>query len=389
MKIHHNVEFFKLPQRRYKFVELDYVDLVDSDIFSLYELCGMLEELGLGDNNKILFIHFRILGMSFDDGLVPLITDDDVIELLNYVTGCKEKEVYIETGNGVIIEEIVEDNVVSSSGKDSKLFMLEWFRMSKEEVVSRIVEPRNGEDVGNLDCDNEVPMTNPFSFRDLMEDSDIDVYDVSNEHENIDGVHEQTACNIHDKLQTRGDIHQKVQETLIDGDLFQQDSVVDWQQEPFHVVDEQQGIAEMFTELNHHEVVEREEIMVEEEEEKEGFVEDDEDSDLDMDANKLPHLEPEVVMLHFHSKVDANLDQSRMFADRLWQEFGHDVIDMDELNNVDKGDDEHAPQPRKRILREIRREYAGKANIKEGDFYMTQNFAHKKLITDELRILAV
>ncbi|GKE97678.1 hypothetical protein Tco_0021029, partial [Tanacetum coccineum] len=84
LKIHHKDEFSKPPERRYKFAELDYVDLVDSDMFSLYEWSEMLKELG----------------------------------------------------NDVVIKEIVEDNVVSNSGKDSRLFMLEWPGMGEEEVVS-------------------------------------------------------------------------------------------------------------------------------------------------------------------------------------------------------------------------------------------------------------
>ncbi|GKA86278.1 hypothetical protein Tco_0807989 [Tanacetum coccineum] len=107
MTIHHNGEFSKPPSRRYKFVELDYVNLVYCNMFSINE------ELCLRYNNKILFTHFRIPGISLDDGLVSLMADDDVIKLLNYVPGC----------NLVVIEEIVEDNVVSSSEKDSRL---EW-----------------------------------------------------------------------------------------------------------------------------------------------------------------------------------------------------------------------------------------------------------------------
>ncbi|GJT87811.1 hypothetical protein Tco_1069528 [Tanacetum coccineum] len=219
------------------------VDLVDSDMFLLYELSGMLKELGLWDNNKIVLTHFRIPGMSLDDGLVLLMADADVIKSLIYVSGCKEIEIYIETGvsfvklhlvglvvnksqskgvgNGVVIEEIVEDNVVSSNGKDSRLFMLEWPEMGKDDEhvdisnhaptydVCPIVEPGNDENVKNLDCDNET------------------------------------------------------------------------------------------------------------------------------------------------------------------------------------AEDEHAPQPKKIDLREIRREYAGKENIKEGDFFVTQDFAHRKLIIDKLRILTV
>ncbi|GKA72173.1 hypothetical protein Tco_0778389 [Tanacetum coccineum] len=38
-------------------------------------------------------------------------------------------------GHGVVIKEIVEDNVVSSSREDSELLMIEWPSMGKEKVV--------------------------------------------------------------------------------------------------------------------------------------------------------------------------------------------------------------------------------------------------------------
>ncbi|GJU55719.1 hypothetical protein Tco_1229433 [Tanacetum coccineum] len=41
-------------------------------------------------------------------------------------------------------------------------------------------------------------------------------------------------------------------------------------------------------------------------------------------------------------------------ADRIWQECGANVIDMDDLHSGDKGDDDQPPQTRKRILREKR-----------------------------------
>ncbi|GJZ44624.1 serine-threonine/tyrosine-protein kinase catalytic domain-containing protein [Tanacetum coccineum] len=280
----------------------------------------------------------RFLGCL--DGLVPLMADADVIKLLNYVCGCKEIKVYIETGvslvelhllellasqsqsKGVVIEKIVEDNIVSISGKDSRLLMLEWPKMGREEEhvdtsnhasTTEVVEPRNDENVGNLDCDSEVPMANPFRFRNLLEYSDVEIHNVENKHDNVDGD-----------------------------------------------VDE--------------EVIEIEENVVEEEE---GFVEED-DSDFQMDDNELPHTEPEVDTQHFQFKFDSNLDQSRMEADRIWQKFGADVIDTNDLHSGDEGDDEQPPQTKKRILREIRREYVGKENIKEGDFFVTQEFSHEK-----------
>ncbi|GJW71150.1 hypothetical protein Tco_0128067 [Tanacetum coccineum] len=54
-----------------------------------------------------------------------------------------------------------------------------------------------------------------------------------------------------------------------------------------------------------------------------------------------------------------------MFADKILQEFGPDVLDFIELLSVNECDDEQSRQARKRILREIIREDAGKANIKD------------------------
>ncbi|GJY50975.1 hypothetical protein Tco_0441822 [Tanacetum coccineum] len=229
-------------------------------------------------------------------------------------------------GNGVVIEEIVEDNVVYNSGKDLRLLMLECPEIGKEEehvdtsthaLISKIcliVKPRNDENVGNLDCDNKA---NAFSFRNLMEDFDIEMYNVANEHENVNGIHEQTIGDIHEKVHTASDIDEKVKETLMNDDLFQQDSV------------------EVFVQTSGAQVVD------------------------------------EVVV-----KMEEN------------DEYGAIVIDMDDLHSGDEGDDKHHPETRKRILREIRIEYKGKANIKEGDLFVTQEFVHRKQITDTIRILA-
>ncbi|GJS99581.1 hypothetical protein Tco_0820751 [Tanacetum coccineum] len=151
-------------------VVYDYADLVDCDIFSFHELYGMLKELGLRDNNnKILFMHFRIHGVSLDDGLVRLMANVDLLVSQSYSKGAD---------NGVVIEEIVEDNVVSISRKDSRLLMLEC--IGKGFDVCPVVEPRNDENVGNLDYYKEVPMANPFSFGNLTEDSNVEIHNVEN-----------------------------------------------------------------------------------------------------------------------------------------------------------------------------------------------------------------
>nr|GEV84155.1 hypothetical protein [Tanacetum cinerariifolium] len=97
--------------------------------------------------------------------------------------------------------------------------------------VCPVIEPTNEGNIGHLYCDTEVPMGNPFRFINPLEGSDVEIHNVANEHV--------------------GEIHEKVHETLMDDDLFKQDSVVDCQQDSYHVIDEEQEIAEMVAELNH------------------------------------------------------------------------------------------------------------------------------------------
>ncbi|GKF76645.1 hypothetical protein Tco_0229115 [Tanacetum coccineum] len=97
----------------------------------------MLGESGLGNGDKILFTHFRIPGKSLDDWLVSLMVDEHVPTLLKYLPECKEIEVDIEANVSlvghhmlevrsgqpieVVIEEIVEENIVSELVKQRKV----------------------------------------------------------------------------------------------------------------------------------------------------------------------------------------------------------------------------------------------------------------------------
>lgn len=118
------------------FGDIPYVDLIDVNHFRIEEYVGMLEALGLGDR---LFSHFRNPEKSLDDGLVPLMSVEDVVQLFKYVPHFKEIEVYIEEGissveeyslymrnsrgKGVVIEDIEDGDVVK---QDGELFLLEW-----------------------------------------------------------------------------------------------------------------------------------------------------------------------------------------------------------------------------------------------------------------------
>ncbi|GJS73321.1 hypothetical protein Tco_0706162 [Tanacetum coccineum] len=123
------------------------------------------DDTSLGDNNLVMFTYFRIPGMSLDDCLVPLMVAANVIK---------------------IIELYLWYNVVSSSGKDSRL--LEWpedehIDTSNHPSISNVClvfEPTNDVNVGYLDCKNETP------------------------------------GDIHEKFQHAGDIHKIVQEIFME-----------------------------------------------------------------------------------------------------------------------------------------------------------------------------
>ncbi|GJR18994.1 hypothetical protein Tco_0967521 [Tanacetum coccineum] len=59
------------------------------------EYVAMLDKLDLGDG-RLLFSHFKIPCTCLDDGLVPLMADEDGVKLLEYIHRFKEVDVYDE-----------------------------------------------------------------------------------------------------------------------------------------------------------------------------------------------------------------------------------------------------------------------------------------------------
>nr|GEW52373.1 hypothetical protein [Tanacetum cinerariifolium] len=74
---------------------------------------AMVEDLGFKDG-RILLSHFRIPGKSLDEGLAPLMSNEDVLSLLWRVPRDREIE-----EKGVLIEEIVEDDDVENKHEAS------------------------------------------------------------------------------------------------------------------------------------------------------------------------------------------------------------------------------------------------------------------------------
>ncbi|KAJ9561129.1 hypothetical protein OSB04_006289 [Centaurea solstitialis] len=83
LKIYHGGVFSPHPSRKYLLGKCQFVDLVDTDEFSVYELNAMMKEIGYTDDDDVAtFYHFKILGSDLDYGLRALGNDLDVLNLL-------------------------------------------------------------------------------------------------------------------------------------------------------------------------------------------------------------------------------------------------------------------------------------------------------------------
>ncbi|GKC49248.1 hypothetical protein Tco_1071993 [Tanacetum coccineum] len=76
-------------------------------MFGMYTLEEMFKDLGYIEG-MLLFTHFRILGQSLDEGLLPLMSEEDVIIFLEYVPRFREVEVCIATGVSLVEKHLME-----------------------------------------------------------------------------------------------------------------------------------------------------------------------------------------------------------------------------------------------------------------------------------------
>ncbi|GKC10434.1 hypothetical protein Tco_1007216 [Tanacetum coccineum] len=96
IKLHNGGVFTISPNRKYNNGNINFVDMIDSEEFSVHEIDSMLEDLGQ-DGHRLTFYHFLKLGCDLDNGLEPLACDKDVVLLGNYVTQRpKLVEVFVE-----------------------------------------------------------------------------------------------------------------------------------------------------------------------------------------------------------------------------------------------------------------------------------------------------
>jgi hypothetical protein len=298
LQIHHNGEFTSKPGRRYLFGDKYWFDGIHSDVFSMELLGEMLEDLGYSDST-LMFTHFRIPGESLDDGLLPLKSDEDVKTLVEYVPIFTQLELYIETGvsivecemmdrmmtkgKGVVIEEIVDDDLNEAAGKgvdgetgnSGKLLLLEWH---KEWHKTR--QPEKVGPVFYSDSDTDFPptfcakkmieyhtkrMSDEFQFRRLLEeiDQDFTVEDSSEESTGLLDFYDLDFDDAYYDDTSDEEVDQGTNAEWYDEEV-DQGTNVEWHDDPYHLVDvpepeemhaiedpeEPQEISDMFAEID-------------------------------------------------------------------------------------------------------------------------------------------
>ncbi|CAI9275495.1 unnamed protein product [Lactuca saligna] len=96
IRLHYGGEFTKFPGRKYINGQQKFVDLIDSDLFSIHDIDDMMEELGCVEEGKVMYYHFKRPLGDLDFGLFALGSDQDVNHLRSYVASHKLIDVYTE-----------------------------------------------------------------------------------------------------------------------------------------------------------------------------------------------------------------------------------------------------------------------------------------------------
>ncbi|KAJ0794948.1 hypothetical protein HanPI659440_Chr04g0144771 [Helianthus annuus] len=95
LKLHHGGDFTDEDDFEYGGGKVDYIDNVNSDMFSLIVMNDMLLAFGYSEEDVVVY-HFRVPGEDLMLGLRPLGTDSDVLRMISYVEKNKVLDVYIQ-----------------------------------------------------------------------------------------------------------------------------------------------------------------------------------------------------------------------------------------------------------------------------------------------------
>nr|GEW01993.1 hypothetical protein [Tanacetum cinerariifolium] len=267
-KNHQSGNFTSPPGRIYHWAEIEWFDLDDSETFLINGYDAMLKDLGIKDGS-ILFSCFRIPRKSLDEGLVPLMSNQDVLSLLQYVHIYKEIKVYIKkkmmevvlsTGKGVVIKEVMEDDEVkeaSETGNSGKQLLSvtenEVQIKTKPSTLPWSFESLSDSDISDhpqwssksMNEKRNKRLSEKFQFRKMLFDIDL-TFGLDFSHETLEMKNKVKA-----EQEMEEPVHNDFHPLMYKDDMLQKEDPVKYQQDPYHEEDEPEKNAVLFDKQDH------------------------------------------------------------------------------------------------------------------------------------------
>nr|GEV22274.1 transposase, mutator type [Tanacetum cinerariifolium] len=119
LKINNGGAFTPPPKIRYKGGKVNWVDTIDSDVFSIVEVNNIMKELGY--EKPSFDYYYKEPKNDFDNGLKKLSSDQDVLQMLKYVEKYKVINLYVD--HSVTKETVNVDESLLVNELDNDLFI--------------------------------------------------------------------------------------------------------------------------------------------------------------------------------------------------------------------------------------------------------------------------
>ncbi|GJT46593.1 hypothetical protein Tco_0955308 [Tanacetum coccineum] len=137
LKINHGGAFTPPHKIRYKGGKVNWVDTIDSDVFSVVEVNNMMKELGY--EKPSFDYYYKEPKNDLDNGLKKLSSDQDVLQMLKYVEKYKVIDLYVD--HSVTKETVNVDESLLVNELDNDLFIgNEMLGDNDEDVIEDVSE---------------------------------------------------------------------------------------------------------------------------------------------------------------------------------------------------------------------------------------------------------
>jgi hypothetical protein len=406
LKVTHGGKFTPPPGRMYVDPVIAWYDCVDYDLFSFYAFEELVDDIGV--KGGVAGYYYRIPGETLDVGLYPLKDDEDVMKMLDLIPTHREIEVYVElkrrrpkrgrkckikdevrvepSNDPTIDPEQAETSIDGTNGQ-SHVPMIAGQEQQAEDETQIIDEVLDDIDtpsaelhvsrvVGDTDTHAAQPpvsgVDGPEQVEQQSQLTDDDLYQFASPGDNV-GVGDDLITDMVAELDQSEDVVLELNKNYVDlEEVVERDDVERDDVENDDV--ERDDVGTSTQQVNEEEHV----VHVSEFE--------DEEDDL-----RGP-IEPQVEMTDFKFDFDPHFENVSKLADECMTDYtDHDIgynFD-DDFHSDEEANNNKFVNLRKIRLKEIRKEYEGRSNVKKGEFFVTETFKQPKDIKDKLRIYAL